>query len=132
MACPRADKFIATYKFKWNNSTAPGFLARWFSPGDYLAIAIPASDRKARLYKRENDGTLSTLVSSSTAITLTNNTWYTAKVVIDDDGSGGQQLRFWVDTDGDGDFADETTLIDTAAGGAARQRGCILRPKLDR
>jgi hypothetical protein len=36
-------------------------------------------------------------------------------VVIGDDGSGGQRLRFWVDTDQDGDFADETTLIDSTA-----------------
>ena len=42
---------------------------------------------------------------------LTTGTWYEAKVVIDDDGSGGQRFRFWVDTDGDGDYSDETTLL---------------------
>ncbi len=72
---------MATFKFKWNNDVAPGFLVRWLSPGDYLAIAIPASDRKARLYKREADGTLSTLATAGSAISLTSGTWYESKVV---------------------------------------------------
>ncbi len=76
----RGDKFVATFKFKWNNDVGPGFLVRWLSPGDYLAIAIPAADRKGRLYKREADGTLTTLASAS-AISLTNGTWYEGKVV---------------------------------------------------
>jgi hypothetical protein len=47
---------------------------------------------------------------------LSSGTWYTGKVRIDDDGSGGERLRFWVDTDNDGTFSDETTLItDTTA-----------------
>ncbi len=44
-------------------------------------------------------------------MTLTVGNWYTAKVVVDDDGSGGQRLRFWVDTDGDGDFSDESICL---------------------
>jgi RHS repeat-associated protein len=108
---------VATFKFKWNATTRPGWLVRWLSPGDYLAIAVSSSDRKARLYKREADGTLDTLVTSGSALTLTNGTWYEAKVVIDNDPNDAnlQQLRFWVDTDGDGDYSDETTLLTTTA-----------------
>ena len=111
----RGDKFVATFKFKWNATTSPGFLVRWLSPGDYLALAISAADSKARLYQRESDAPLTTLVTSGTALSLTNGTTYEAKVVIDDDpnNSALQQLRFWVDTDGDGDYSDETTLITT-------------------
>jgi RHS repeat-associated protein len=113
----RGDKYVATFKFKWNATTSPGWLVRWLSPGDYLAIAVSGSDRKARLYKREADGALSTLVTSASALTLTNGTWYEAKVVLDNDPNDAnlQQLRFWVDTDGDGDYSDETTLITTTA-----------------
>jgi hypothetical protein len=32
-----------------------------------------------------------------------------------DPNSSSQRLRFWVDTDQDGDFSDETTLLDTTA-----------------
>jgi hypothetical protein len=42
---------------------------------------------------------------------ITAGTWYTAKVLVGDDGSGGDRLRFWVDGDGTG--SDETTLIET-------------------
>jgi hypothetical protein len=70
------------------------------SPGDYLAIAVSAADSKARLYKRESDGTLSTLATAGSALTLTSGTWYEAKVVLDNDPNDAnlQQLRFWVDT----------------------------------
>jgi hypothetical protein len=44
----RADKYVATYKFKWTTSNSPGFVVRWLSPGDYLAIAVSGTDRKAR------------------------------------------------------------------------------------
>jgi hypothetical protein len=113
----RGDKFVATFKFKWNADVSPGFLVRWLSPGDYLAIAIGASDGKTRLYKRQDDGTLSTLATAGTALNLTSGTWYEGKVVIDDDpgNSALQQLRFWVDSDRDGNYADETTLITTTA-----------------
>ncbi|MFH1748318.1 MAG: hypothetical protein ABIG44_14900 [Planctomycetota bacterium] len=46
---------MLTYSFKWNDDSSPGAVVRWLSPGDYLAIAIPASDDKPRLYKREAD-----------------------------------------------------------------------------
>jgi RHS repeat-associated protein len=50
-------------------------------------------------------------------LSLTADTWYTAKVVVDDDPQNAalQRLRFWVDTDNDGDWSDETTLITSTA-----------------
>jgi hypothetical protein len=76
---------IPPFKFKWNADSNPGFLVRWLSPGDYLAITIAASDSKARLYKRQDDGSLSRLALSATALSLTTNAWYESKVVIDND-----------------------------------------------
>ena len=64
----RMDEYVATFKFKWNNATSPGWLARWLSPGDFYAVAIKQSDGKARLYKRVSDGTLTAVVASSTAL----------------------------------------------------------------
>jgi hypothetical protein len=29
----RGDKYVATFKFKWNGNTWPGSLVRWLSPG---------------------------------------------------------------------------------------------------
>jgi RHS repeat-associated protein len=108
---------VALFKFKWNASTSAGFLVRWLSPGDYLALAISASDNKARLYKREADGALTTLATAGLGYALTSGTWYEGKIVIDDDpgNSALQQLRFWVDTDGDGDYSDEIASITTTA-----------------
>jgi len=116
----RGDKFVATYKFKWNGSTFPGFLVRWLSPGDYLAVAVVTSGfsgTRAELFRRQNDGTLTSLASSGTTLSLTSSTWYEGKVVIDNDPNNAnlQQLRFWVDTDNDGDYSDETTLLTTTA-----------------
>jgi RHS repeat-associated protein len=112
----RGDKYVATFKFKWNATTSPGWVVRWLSPGDYLAIAVSASDRKARLYKREADGTLSTLVTAGSALTLTSGTWYEAKVVVDNDPNDAnlQQLRCWVDVNGNG-YGDDSALITTTA-----------------
>ena len=81
----RADKYVATYKFKWTTNNSPGFVVRWLSPGDYLVLAVSGTDRKARLYQRQDDGTLNTLATSSTALTLTSGTWYEGKVVVDND-----------------------------------------------
>jgi hypothetical protein len=53
-----------------------------------------------------------TKVTSGTTLSLSAATWYTAKVVLDTSG-GSQRLRFWVDTDNDSSFADETTLLNT-------------------
>ena len=39
----------------------------WLSPGDYLALAISSADDKTRLYKREADGTLTTLATAAPA-----------------------------------------------------------------
>ncbi|HUU95281.1 MAG TPA: RHS repeat-associated core domain-containing protein [Phycisphaerae bacterium] len=103
------------FKFKWNNDSHPGWLVRWLSPGDYHAIAIDPSDGKARFYKRENDGTLTTLATAASGLGLSNGTWYEAKVVIDLFGLASQRLRFWVDTDGDSDYSDETAQITTTA-----------------
>jgi RHS repeat-associated protein len=79
-------------------------------------MAVSASDRKARLYKREADGTLSTLVTAGSALTLTNGTWYEAKVVIDNDPNNAdlQQLRFWVDVNGNG-YGDDSPLLTTTS-----------------
>lgn len=51
---------------------------------------------------------------ASSALSLTSSQWYTGKVVVDDDpgNSALQRLRFWVDTDQDADFSDETAQID--------------------
>jgi len=73
-ACP-------TFKFTWNGSTSPGWVVRWLSPGDYLALAVSASDSKTRLYKRQDDGTLTTLATAGSALSLTNGLEYEAKVV---------------------------------------------------
>ena len=53
----RMDEYVATFKFKWNgsSSTSPGWLVRWLSPGDFLAIAIVNSDSKARLYANSSN-----------------------------------------------------------------------------
>ena len=40
----RGDLYVATFKFKWNNDSCPGWLVRWLSPGDYHAIAIDPAD----------------------------------------------------------------------------------------
>jgi len=85
---------------------------RWIGPGDLLMITLQPSDQKARCYERI-DGQATALVTSGTTLSLTTSTWYTAKVVIDDDpgNSALQRLRFWVDTDNDTSFADETELL---------------------
>jgi hypothetical protein len=69
---------------------------------------IDTKDSTTRLYKREADGELITLASAENALRLTTGNWYEGKVVIDDDPNNTalQRLRFWVDTDGDGDIAD--------------------------
>ncbi|MEW6253923.1 MAG: hypothetical protein AB1716_25030, partial [Planctomycetota bacterium] len=109
----RGATYVATYKFKWNASSSPGWVVRWLSPGDYIVVYL-GSDGGPNCYKREADGTLSSLTMGGSALNLTTNTWYEAKVVVDDPNSdGAQRLRYWVDTDGDGDYADETVLINT-------------------
>jgi hypothetical protein len=81
----RGDKYCATYSFKWNAGTSPGWVVRWLDPGNYLAVAVSATDSKARLYKRQGDGTLTTLATSTGTVSLSAGTWYTGKVVIDND-----------------------------------------------
>ena len=56
-------------------------MVRWLSPGDYLALAVSASDSKTRLYKRQDDGTLTILATAGSALSLTNGLEYEAKVV---------------------------------------------------
>jgi hypothetical protein len=104
----RAGQFEMTFMFKRNGTSSAGCLVRWLAPGDWLAIAIDDSDSKPRIYERKADGSRSVEATSGTALTLTNGNWYTAKVTVDDDGSGGDRLRFWVDTDSDGTWNDET------------------------
>ena len=98
----RGGTFVATYKFKWNDSSTPGFLVRWLTPGDYLALGISADDDKPRLYRRRLDGTLTTLVTAGSGLGLSNAEWYEAKVVITESG-GDQLLNYYVDTNQDSD-----------------------------
>jgi hypothetical protein len=63
----------------------PGVLVRWVSPGDWLAVQINSSDQRARLMRRKDDDSVSTLKTSGTALSLSAATWYTGKVVVDDD-----------------------------------------------
>jgi hypothetical protein len=67
-------------KFKWSSNVNPGFVVRWVSPSDWLAIAVPQSDKKPRLYKCV-DGYKTTLVSASSALSLTSGTWYNCRVL---------------------------------------------------
>ncbi len=114
----RAGQYEMTFKFKANGTTHPGCLARWLSPSDWLAVGVNASDGKPRLYSRSAGAPRQTEITSATALSLTNGNWYTAKLTVDDDGSGGDRLRFWVDTDDDGTWSDEaehfadTSVID--------------------
>ena len=41
----RADKYVATYKFKWTTSNSPGLVVCWLSPGDYLVLGVRAPQR---------------------------------------------------------------------------------------
>ncbi|MFN0134764.1 MAG: hypothetical protein ACKVS9_01460 [Phycisphaerae bacterium] len=111
----RAGKYVLTYRFQWISGTRTGPLVRWVNPGDWIAVQLFHSDGKARLSKREADGNVTQLVTGTNSVSLTNNSWYTGKIVVGDDlgNSALQRLRFWVDTDDDGDFADETALLDT-------------------
>jgi RHS repeat-associated protein len=110
----RGDKFVLTYRFKWDTGMRkPGVLVRWVSPGDWLAVQINSSDQLARPMRRKDDDSVTTLKTSGTALSLSAAMWYTGKVVVDDDPNDAalQRLRFWVDTDDDGDYGDETVLL---------------------
>ncbi len=76
------------------------------------------------LARRKDDGNITALGTSASASSLTADTWYTAKVVVDDDpqnaalqrlGWDGHRARQRVDTDNDGDWSDETTLLNSTA-----------------
>ena len=64
-----------------------------------------------------DDGVTQWPLWAASSVNLTVGTWYTGKVVVDDDPNNAalQRLRYWVDTDDDGDFADETVLISDVA-----------------
>ena len=47
----------------------------------WLAVFIKSTDGKARLNQGKDDGSDTSLATSGTALSLTNGTWYTAKVV---------------------------------------------------
>ena len=83
----------------------------------HVPLTIKASDSKVYFYKRESDGTLTSLGTGSLLMSLTSGNWYEAKVVIDDDPGDRdlQRLRFSVDTDDDGDYGDEVTRITSTA-----------------
>ncbi|MFO0838006.1 MAG: hypothetical protein U1D55_05720 [Phycisphaerae bacterium] len=114
----RGEKFVATFKFKWNgsSSTSPGFLVRWLNPGDWVAVCVKSSDGKARLDRRKDDGVVTNLATGANALSLTSGTWYSAKVVVDDDpnNSALQRLRFYVDANANG-FGDDAASLDTTA-----------------
>ena len=54
--------YQATFKFKWDTSTGPGWVVRWRDPGNWLAIAlIPPSGMggpQPALCRRKDDGTV--------------------------------------------------------------------------
>ncbi|MFO0839721.1 MAG: RHS repeat-associated core domain-containing protein [Phycisphaerae bacterium] len=114
----RGEKFVATFKFKWNgsSSTSPGFLVRWLNPGDWVAVYVKSSDGKARLDRRKDDGVVTNLATAANALSLTSGTWYGAKVVVDDDlgNSALQRLRLYVDANANG-FGDDAASLDTTA-----------------
>ena len=82
----RGDKFVFTFRFKWVNGGKPGCLVRWADPGNWMGIHIACGDGKARLIQRKDaEDSASTLSTSATGLSLTDDNWYTGKVVIDDD-----------------------------------------------
>jgi hypothetical protein len=66
----RADKYVATYKFKWSTPCKPGFLVRWLDPGNSLRIQVRSTDGKAQLARRKDDGNISALATSASALSL--------------------------------------------------------------
>jgi hypothetical protein len=54
----RGDKYVATFKFTWNANTGPGWVVRWLSPGDYLALAISAGGGGGPPRSRSHGGRL--------------------------------------------------------------------------
>ncbi len=114
----RVDKYVATFKFKWNDDTCPGFVVRWLSPREWLVVDLDSYDGSVWLGRRTNSRADTEWVyQSGSTVSLTSGNWYTAKVVVDDDPNNAtlQRLRFWIDTDDDGDYSDETTLISDTA-----------------
>ncbi|MFQ5806745.1 MAG: hypothetical protein ACE5I3_09875, partial [Phycisphaerae bacterium] len=62
-------------------------------PGNWLRIQVRSSDGKAQLGRRKDDGNITTLATSSSALSLTSGTWYTAKVLVDDDPNNANLQR---------------------------------------
>ena len=88
----RAGTYVATYKFKLTDLVTAGWVVRWVSPGDWVAVALGGGGgNNTRLYRRKSDGAVTTLTTGSSP-SLTVGVWYTAKVVVDESG-GSQRLR---------------------------------------
>ena|GEM_PF-4470442 len=90
----RADKYVATFKFKYGSNALPGFLVRWLDPGNWLGVMIHTGGvTRPYLQQRKDDAPVNVLASGST-LSLTPGNWYTAKVVVDDDPNNAalQQL----------------------------------------
>ena len=113
----RVDKYVATYRFKWTTNSAPGFVVRWLSPREWLVVDLDTDGQAWLGYLTPDRAASYWPLGSASSVNLTVGNWYTGKVVVDDDPNNAalQRLRFWVDTDDDGSFADETTLLSDTA-----------------
>ena len=79
----RAETFVSTFKFKWTTPCRPGLVFGYLDPSNWWAVEIRSTDGKARLIQRTDDGPATVVATDTTALSLTNNTWYTAKVVVE-------------------------------------------------
>ncbi len=79
------------------------------------------------MYRRQDDGTPTTLATAGDTLSLSTSTEYEARVIVGDDPGDStlQQLTFTVDTDRDGDYSDETAQIVTTAVDDVWSAGCV-------
>lgn len=98
-------------------ASRPRRIKGWIDSGNHLALRLKSADSKLYLDQCVDDGPITGVATSGTALNLTANDRYTMKAAVDDDPDDArlQRLRAWVDTDDDGDFSDETTLITITA-----------------
>ena len=66
----QASYYEATFKFKWDTSTGPGWVVRWRDPGNWLAISLTRgvlNKAQPHLYRRKDDGLVTNLATGSPA-----------------------------------------------------------------